>query len=178
MASRIALRSFALLYLGLLLLIPVCMVFFKAFEDGVANAWQTVTAPESINAFKLTLITVGIAVPLNTVFGVVCTLVLVRQRFRGKAFLNTLIDLPFAMSPVVIGLTLVAFVIAFGLSLLMLDILQNVEKFQGYLSGEIDMTLFVQLLIGSLGMAVTGALIPALMAARVDPIILINRGQS
>jgi sulfate transport system permease protein len=107
MASRLALRSFALLYLGLLLLIPVCMVFFKAFEDGFANAWETVTTPEALNAFRLTLITVGIAVPLNTVFGVVCALVLVRQRFRGKAFLNTLIDLPFAMSPVVIGLTLI-----------------------------------------------------------------------
>ena len=107
MASRIALRSFALLYLSLLLLIPVAMIFYKAFEDGFANAWETVTTPEALNAFKLTLITVGIAVPLNTVFGVICALVLVRQQFRGKAFLNTLIDLPFAMSPVVIGLTLV-----------------------------------------------------------------------
>ena len=66
MASRIALRSFALLYLSLLLLILVAMIFFKAFEDGFANAWETVTTPESLNAFKLTLITVGIAVPLNS----------------------------------------------------------------------------------------------------------------
>ena len=77
----------------------------------------------------------------------------------------------------VVVLTLVAFLIAFGISLMLLDVLQNIEKFQGYLSGEIDATLFVQLLTGSLAMAVTGALIPALMAARVDPIILINRGQ-
>jgi len=72
---------------------------------------------------------------------------------------------------------LVAFFIAFGISVLLLEVLQNIEKFQGYLSGNIDTTLFVQLLIGSLTMAIVGALIPAVMAARVDPIILINRGQ-
>ena len=105
--ARLALRTVALLYLGLLLLIPVLMVFFKAFEDGFANAWETVTSPEGISAFKLTLLMVGIAVPLNTVFGVMCALVLVRQRFRGKAFLNAMIDLPFAISPVVAGLALV-----------------------------------------------------------------------
>ena len=77
----------------------------------------------------------------------------------------------------VVALTLLAFLIAFGISLVLLDVLQNIEKFQGYLSGEIDAALFVQLLVGSLTMAVTGALIPAAMAARVDPIILINRGQ-
>ena len=57
--TRLALRSVALLYLSLLLLIPVLMVFYKAFEDGFANAWETVTTPEALNAFKLTLITVG-----------------------------------------------------------------------------------------------------------------------
>jgi len=77
----------------------------------------------------------------------------------------------------VMVLTLVAFMIAYGISLVLLEQLQQVEKFQGYLSGEIDMDLFVQLLIGSVTMAVIGALIPALLAARVDPIILINRGQ-
>ena len=77
----------------------------------------------------------------------------------------------------VVTLTLFAFAIAFGISLVALDILQNVEKFQGYLSGEIDVTLFFQLLAGSVTMAVVGALIPAVMASRVDPIILINRGQ-
>jgi len=77
----------------------------------------------------------------------------------------------------VVALTLTAFAIAFGISLLILELLQHIEKFQGYLSGEIDVTLFVQLLLGSLFMALCGALIPAVMAARVDPIILINRGQ-
>lgn len=77
----------------------------------------------------------------------------------------------------VMVLTLVAFMIAYGVSLVLLEQLQHVEKFQGYLSGEIDTDLFVHLLIGSVTMAVIGALIPALLAARVDPIILINRGQ-
>ncbi len=77
----------------------------------------------------------------------------------------------------VMAITLLAFSMAYGISLVLLEQLQHIEKFQGYLSGEIDQLLFVQLLIGSMTMAVIGALIPALIAARVDPIILINRGQ-
>ena len=77
----------------------------------------------------------------------------------------------------VVALTLLAFTIAFGISLASLELLQNVEKFQGYLSGEIDALLFFRLLAGSVIMALLGALIPAVMASRVDPIILINRGQ-
>ncbi|WP_353662260.1 FtsX-like permease family protein [Hydrogenimonas sp. SS33] len=77
----------------------------------------------------------------------------------------------------VAALTLVAFAMAYGISLLLLEWLQHIPKFQGYLSGEIDLRLFLELLAGSLAMALTGALIPAFLAARVDPIILINRGQ-
>jgi sulfate/thiosulfate transport system permease protein len=105
--ARYGLRGFALTYLALLLLIPVIMIFFKAFEDGFANAWETITSPAGLAAFKLTLITVGIAVPLNTIFGVACAMVLVRQKFPGKSLLNSVIDLPFAISPVVIGLSLI-----------------------------------------------------------------------
>lgn len=74
-------------------------------------------------------------------------------------------------------LILIAFTMAYAISLLLLDQLQHVEKFQGYLSGEIDAALFWRLLTGTVLMAVTGALIPALIAARIDPVILINRGQ-
>jgi sulfate/thiosulfate transport system permease protein len=81
-------------------------VFYKAFEHGFATAWDSVTTPEAQHAFWLTLEMVAIAVPLNTIFGVVCALVIVRQRFRGRALLNAAIDLPFAVSPVVIGLAL------------------------------------------------------------------------
>ncbi|WP_201352870.1 ABC transporter permease [Hydrogenimonas urashimensis] len=77
----------------------------------------------------------------------------------------------------VVVLILIAFTVAYGISLLLLDWLQHIPKFQGYLSGKIDLPLFVKLLIGSLAMALTGALIPAFLAARIDPIILIHRGQ-
>lgn len=77
----------------------------------------------------------------------------------------------------VMAMTLFAFLMAYGISLFLLEQLQHIEKFQGYLSGEIDLTLFIRLLIGSMSMAVIGALIPAIIAARIDPIILINRGQ-
>ena len=65
-----------------------------------------ITSADGLHAFWLTIVCVGIAVPLNTVFGVITALVLVRQNFRGKALLNAAIDLPFAISPVVIGLAL------------------------------------------------------------------------
>ena len=105
--AKYGLRGVALGYLFALLLIPVALIFFKAFEDGAANAWETVTTPDALHAFWLTILIVLIAVPLNTIFGIACALVLVRQNFRGKAILNGLIDLPFAVSPVVIGLSLV-----------------------------------------------------------------------
>jgi sulfate/thiosulfate transport system permease protein len=105
--ARIGLRSIALGYLGALLVVPVAVILFKALEDGVGHAFETLTTPEAQHAFWLTLEMVAIAIPLNTIFGIACATVLVRQRFRGKALLNTLIDLPFAISPVVIGLSLV-----------------------------------------------------------------------
>ncbi len=83
------------------------LIFFKAFEDGIGHAWDAVTTPDALHAFYLTILIAGIAVPLNTIFGIACALVLVRHKFRGKAVLNGLIDLPFAVSPVVIGLSLV-----------------------------------------------------------------------
>jgi sulfate/thiosulfate transport system permease protein len=106
-AARYGLRTLALGYLALLLLIPVALIFFKAFEDGFLHAWEAVTTPEAQHAFYLTIVMVAIAVPLNTVFGIACALVIVRQRFPGRNLLNTLIDMPFAISPVVIGLALV-----------------------------------------------------------------------
>ena len=107
MRSKYALRFIALGYLALLLGIPVVLVFINAFQDGIGAAWDAVTTPEAQHAFYLTLVMVAVAVPLNTIFGVVAALVIVRQRFRGRALLNAAIDLPFAVSPVVVGLSLV-----------------------------------------------------------------------
>jgi sulfate/thiosulfate transport system permease protein len=105
--AKYGLRTIALGYLAALLLIPVLLIFFKAFEDGLAQAIDSVTEPDALTAFRLTLTLVAIAVPLNTIFGIACAIVLVRHNFRGKALLNAIIDLPFAVSPVVIGLSLV-----------------------------------------------------------------------
>jgi sulfate/thiosulfate transport system permease protein len=106
-ASRLTLRSLALAYLGILLAAPVGLIFYRTFEHGFSEPFNAVTTPEAIDALQLTLLTVAIAVPLNTIFGVACALILVRQNFRGKALLNAVIDLPFALSPVVIGLSLI-----------------------------------------------------------------------
>jgi sulfate/thiosulfate transport system permease protein len=105
-ASRLGLRFFAVGYLSMLLLIPVGMIFYRAFEHGAGAAWDAVTTPEALHAFYLTILIAAIAVAANTIFGIGCALLLVRTKFRGKALLNAAIDLPFAISPVVIGLSL------------------------------------------------------------------------
>ena len=104
---RIALRVAALGYLALLLLIPVGMIFYRTFEHGVSAVWDSITTPAAISAFSLTLEVTAIAVPLNTAFGIVCALALVRGRLPGRAILDAIIDLPFAVSPIVIGLSLI-----------------------------------------------------------------------
>jgi len=90
----------------LLLALPVGFVFFKTFEHGFGAAWDSVTTPDAQSAFWLTIEMVAIAVPLNTLFGVVAAIAIVRHRWRGKGFFNALLDLPFAVSPVVVGLAL------------------------------------------------------------------------
>jgi sulfate transport system permease protein len=104
--SRLGLRLVALGYLAVILAGPLALVFYRTFENGVGPAWNAVTAPDTIHAFKLTLIITAIAVPVNTVFGIVCALAIVRKRFPGKGLLNAFIDLPLALSPVVVGLAL------------------------------------------------------------------------
>ena len=104
--SRIGLRIVALGYLAALLFVPVGLVFYRTFEHGVGAVWDSITTPAAISAFWLTIEVTLIAVPLNTAFGVLAALALTRGRFRGKALFDALIDLPFAVSPVVIGLSL------------------------------------------------------------------------
>jgi sulfate/thiosulfate transport system permease protein len=105
-ATRWSLRGLALGYLTFLLLAPLVMIFFKTFEDGIGPPLDAITSPDGLHALKLTLIMVAIAVPLNTIFGVGCALLLVRHRWRGNAIIDGIINLPFAISPVVIGLSL------------------------------------------------------------------------
>ena len=104
--SRLTLRFVALAYLAVLLLVPVGLVFWRTFEHGLAPVWASITTPAAIHAFWLTIEVTLIAVPLNAIFGVLAALALVRGRFGGKWLLDALIDLPFAVSPVVVGLSL------------------------------------------------------------------------
>jgi sulfate/thiosulfate transport system permease protein len=104
---RLSLRFVALSYLTLLLLAPVGMIFYRTFEHGLGAVWNSISAPNFVHALWLSLEVVAIAVPLNTIFGIGVALLLERGRVRGKALLGLLIDLPFALSPVVIGLALV-----------------------------------------------------------------------
>jgi sulfate transport system permease protein len=106
-ASRLTLRFLALGYLALLLAIPVAMVFYRTFEHGLGPAFEAVTTPSAQHAFWLTCLMVSIAVPLNTIFGVGLALALVRGRWRGKTLVSAIVDLPFAVSPVVVGLALI-----------------------------------------------------------------------
>jgi sulfate transport system permease protein len=106
-ASRLAPRIIALGYLALLLLLPVAMIFYRTFEHGLAPVWSALQTPNFQHAFWLSIELVAIAVPLNTVFGIGIAMLMERGRFRGKALLGVLIDMPFAISPIVVGLALV-----------------------------------------------------------------------
>jgi sulfate transport system permease protein len=106
MTGRLALRFVSLGYLGVLLVAPVGYVFWKTFEHGFGPAWDAVTTPNAVHALKLTLILTAIAVPANTIFGIFCALAIVRYRFPGAGVVNAVVDLPLALSPVVVGLAL------------------------------------------------------------------------
>ncbi len=107
MLSRLTLRFIALGYLAMLLLIPVGMIAYRTFEHGAGPVWDAVTQPDAVHALLLTLKVAGIAVVANTIFGVAFAIMMVRGKLPGKTILGALLDLPFAVSPVVVGLTLV-----------------------------------------------------------------------
>jgi sulfate/thiosulfate transport system permease protein len=106
MIGKYALRFVSLGYLAVLLVAPVGYVFYKAFEHGFGPFWEAVTSPNAVNALKVTLILTAIAVPANTIFGILCALAIVRYRFPGAGIVNAVVDLPLALSPVVVGLAL------------------------------------------------------------------------
>jgi sulfate/thiosulfate transport system permease protein len=108
---RYVLRVIGLGYLGVLVAAPVALVFRKAFENGLSGAWEAVTTPAAKHALIVTLIITAIAVPANTIFGIVCAIAIVRHRFPGKNLVNVIVDLPLALSPIVVGL---AFLLLFG----------------------------------------------------------------
>jgi sulfate transport system permease protein len=106
MIGKYAVRFAALGYLAFLLALPVGYVFWRTFRHGFWPAWHAVTTPDALHALKVTLILAGIAVPANTIFGVLAALAIVRYRFPGAGIFNAVVDLPLALSPVVVGLAL------------------------------------------------------------------------
>lgn len=102
----------ALLFLGFFLLVPLALVFVKAFEEGTAVYWAAVKTPEALSAVRLTLSAAAIAVPVNLLFGLAAAWAIAKFRFSGKNLLITLIDVPFSVSPVIAGMM---FVLLFGL---------------------------------------------------------------
>jgi sulfate/thiosulfate transport system permease protein len=108
---RWLLTGIALLFLGAFLLVPLAAIFSQAFEGGLGPFVAAITEPDARSALRLTLFTAALAVPLNLVFGVAAAWAIARFEFRGKQLLTTLIDLPFAVSPVISGLV---FVLLFG----------------------------------------------------------------
>jgi sulfate transport system permease protein len=109
--GRVFLVSVAVLYLALFLLLPLITVFVQAFAHGVVEYWQALADGDALAAMRMTLTVAAISVPLNTLFGVAAAWAISKFEFRGKGFLLTLIDLPFAVSPVIAGLV---FVLVFG----------------------------------------------------------------
>jgi sulfate transport system permease protein len=109
---KVLLIGVAILFLGFFLVIPLVAVFAEAFRKGVEAYFESFRDPAALSAIKLTLIAAGIAVPLNLIFGLAASWALAKFQFRGRSFLITLIDLPFAVSPVVSGLI---YVLVFGL---------------------------------------------------------------
>jgi sulfate/thiosulfate transport system permease protein len=101
------LRILAFGYLGFLVVLPVGSVFYRAFQHGFGAAWDAVTTPDGLHALWLTFLVVLIAVPLDTVFGVGVALILARHRFPGAWLLDAFVDLPLAVSPVVVGIALI-----------------------------------------------------------------------
>lgn len=94
-------------YLGLIIYIPAANVFVQAFSKGLGPFLKTLTEPAFLNAVQLTLLLALISVPLNTVFGLCAAWAIARRKFRGRAFVLSVLDLPFSISPVVAGLMIV-----------------------------------------------------------------------
>jgi len=100
-------RYAALAYIAILVIVPVGLILWRTFAPGVGAFFASITTPAAISALQVSVLVVAIVVPLNVLFGVPTALVLARNKFRGKAVLQAVIDLPFAVSPVVVGVALI-----------------------------------------------------------------------
>jgi len=105
--SRQLIRWIAMSYIAVLVLVPVGLILWRTFTPGFGSFVASITTPAAISALQLSLLVVAIVVPLNVLFGVPTALLLARRRFRGKSVLQAVIDLPFSVSPVVVGVALI-----------------------------------------------------------------------
>jgi sulfate transport system permease protein len=108
---RWLLITIALVFLAVFLVTPLVAVFAEALDKGLAGYWEAIRDPETLSAIRLTLIAAAFAVPINTLFGIAAAWSITKFDFRGKNLLITVLDLPFAVSPVISGLI---FVLIFG----------------------------------------------------------------
>jgi sulfate transport system permease protein len=102
--ARIILISLALIFIGVMLVLPLVAVFTEALAEGIGHYLTAIADPDALSAIRLTLLVAAIAVPLNLVFGLCAAWAIAKFEFRGKSLLITLIDLPFSVSPVISGL--------------------------------------------------------------------------
>ena len=105
--TRLTLRTVALGYLFALVVVPLLVILYRTFERGIGAFIESISTPAAISALHLSLLIVAIVVPVNVVFGVTTALALVRGRFPGRNVVQAVVDLPFAVSPIVIGVSLI-----------------------------------------------------------------------
>lgn len=103
----LTLRTIALLYLFVLVIVPIGAILYRTFEHGFITFWDWITTPAAVSALQVSLIIVAITVPLNVIFGVVVALALARGNFPGRRLVQAIIDLPFAVSPIIVGVSLI-----------------------------------------------------------------------
>ena len=106
-SARWALRLVAILYVTVLVVLPLAVMVGRTFEEGIAEFVDSITSPEAVAAISLSLRVAALAVLINTVFGLTTALLLTRYQFPGRSVLNSLIDLPVSVSPVIAGLALI-----------------------------------------------------------------------
>src|SRR5215475_3070824 len=101
------LRGIAVVYVGLLVVLPVVVILYRTFKPGFGDFLEALTSPQSVHAFEMTAIVASSAVVINTIFGITVAILFARYRFWGRSLLSALVDLPVAVSPIVVGLALV-----------------------------------------------------------------------
>src|SRR4051812_45059555 len=106
MIAKYTIRFGSLAYLAVILVAPIVLIFWRAFEHGLEPFWAAISNPAAVHALKLTLEVTAITVPLNTAFGILCGIAIVRHRIPGMGLVNAVVDLLHALSPVVVGLAL------------------------------------------------------------------------